>query len=49
MSAGYVIAQLKVTNQENYKELVATKDIDEAGYISSFFSYIYSSILSLFN
>ena len=23
MSAGYVIAQLKVTNQENYKEYVA--------------------------
>ena len=49
---GDVIAQLKVIIPKadpQYIDLIASKDIDEAGYISSFFSYIYSSILSLFN
>ena len=49
---GDVVAFLKVNipkTDSQFIELVATKDIDEAGYISSFFSYIYSSILSLFN
>jgi len=49
---GDVIAQLKVIipkTDPQYIDLIASKDIDEAGYISSFFSYIYSSILSLFN
>ena len=49
---GDVIAQLKVTipkTDPQYIDLIASKDIDETGYISSFFYYIYSSILSLFN
>ena len=49
---GDVVAFLKVNipkTDSQFIELVATKDIDEAGYISSFFSYIYSSILSLFD
>ena len=49
---GDVIAQLKVIIPKadpQYIDLIASKDIDEAGYISSFFFYIYSSILSLFN
>ena len=49
---GDVVAFLKVSipkTDSQFIELVATKDIDEAGYISSFFSYIYSSILSLFD
>ena len=49
---GDVVAFLKVNipkADSQFIELVATKDIDEAGYISSFFSYIYSSILSLFD
>ena len=49
---GDVIAQLKVIipkTDPQYIDLIASKDIDEAGYISSFFYYIYSSILSLFN
>ena len=49
---GDVVAFLKVNipkTDSQFIELVATKDIDEAGYISSFFSYIYSSILSIFD
>ena len=49
---GDVVAFLKVNipkTDSQFIELVATKDIDEAGYISSFFSYIYSTILSLFD
>ena len=49
---GDVVAFLKVNipkTDSQFIELVATKDIDDAGYISSFFSYIYSSILSLFD
>ena len=49
---GDVVAFLKVNipkADSQFIELVATKDIDEAGYISSFFSYIYSSILGLFD
>ena len=49
---GDVVAFLKVNipkTDSQFIELIATKDIDEAGYISSFFSYIYSSILSLFD
>ena len=49
---GDVVAFLKVSipkTDSQFIELVATKDIDEAGYISSFFSFIYSSILSLFD
>ena len=49
---GDVVAFLKVNIPKadpQFIELVATKDIDEAGYISSFFSYIYSSILSIFD
>ena len=49
---GDVVAFLKVNipkADSQFIELVATKDIDEAGYISSFFSYIYSSILSIFD
>ena len=49
---GDVVAFLKVNipkADSQFIELVATKDIDEAGYISSFFSYIYSSILTLFD
>ena len=49
---GDVVAFLKVNipkTDSQFIELVATNDIDEAGYISSFLSYIYSSILSLFD
>ena len=49
---GDVVAFLKVNipkTDSQFIELVASKDIDEAGYISSFFSYIYSSILSIFD
>ena len=49
---GDVVAFLKVSipkTDSQFIELLATKDIDEAGYISSFFSYIYSSILNLFD
>ena len=49
---GDVVALLKVNipkTDPQFIELVASKDIDEAGYISSFFSYIYSSILSFFD
>jgi D-alanyl-D-alanine carboxypeptidase len=49
---GDVVALLKVMipkTDPQYINLVATKDIEEAGYISSFISYIYSSVLSLFD
>ena len=49
---GDVVALLKVMipkTDPQYINLVATKDIDEAGYISSFISYIYNSVLSLFD
>jgi D-alanyl-D-alanine carboxypeptidase (penicillin-binding protein 5/6) len=49
---GDIVALLKVMIPKadpQYINLVATKDIDEAGYISSFFSYIYNSVLSLFD
>ena len=49
---GDVVAFLKINipkTDPQFIELVASIDIDEAGYISSFFYYIYSSILSLFN
>ena len=49
---GDVVAMLKVMipkTDPQYINLVATKDIDEAGYISSFISYIYNSVLSLFD
>ena len=47
---GDVVALLKVMipkTDPQYINLVSTKDIEEAGYISSFISYIYSSVLSL--
>ena len=49
---GDVVAYLKVNipkTDSQLIDLIASKDIDEAGYISSFFSYIYSPILTLFN
>ena len=49
---GDVVAFLKINipkTDPQFIELVASIDIDEAGYISSFFFYVYSSILSLFN
>ena len=49
---GDVVALLKVMipkTDPQYINLVATKDIEEAGYISSFISYIYNSVLSLFD
>jgi D-alanyl-D-alanine carboxypeptidase (penicillin-binding protein 5/6) len=49
---GEVIAYLKVNipkTDPQLIDLIASKDIDEAGYISSFFAYVYSSILSLFD
>ena len=49
---GDVVAFLKINipkTDPQFIELVASIDVDEAGYISSFFSYVYSSILSLFN
>ena len=49
---GDVVAYLKITIPKEdplYIDLIASKDIDEAGYISSFLYYIYSSILSLFD
>ena len=49
---GDVVALLKIIipkTDPQYINLVATKDIGEAGYISSFISYIYNSVLSLFN
>ena len=49
---GDVVALLKIIipkTDPQYINLVATKDIDEAGYISSFISYIYNSVLSLFD
>ena len=49
---GDVVAMLKVMipkTDPQYINLVATKDIDEAGYISSFISYIYKSVLGLFD
>jgi hypothetical protein len=48
---GDVVALLKIIipkTEPQYMNLVAAKDVDEAGYISSFFSYIYNSILSTF-
>jgi D-alanyl-D-alanine carboxypeptidase (penicillin-binding protein 5/6) len=48
---GDVIAMLKVTIPKanpQYIDLVATKNIDEAGYISSFIAYIYS-VVSFFD
>tara|TARA_Y100000389_G_scaffold174915_1_gene185234 strand:- start:1176 stop:2306 length:1131 start_codon:yes stop_codon:yes gene_type:complete len=49
---GDVVAMLKVMipkTDPQYINLVATKDIDESGYISSFISYIYNSVLGLFD
>ena len=49
---GDVIAMLKVTIPKatpQYIDLVATKNIDEAGYISSFITYIYNSVVSFFD
>ena len=49
---GDVVALLKIIipkTDPQFIELVASMDIDEAGYISSFFFYIYSSILSVFD
>lgn len=49
---GDVVALLKVTipkSDPQFIELVASRDINEAGYISSFFFYIYSSVLNLFD
>ena len=49
---GDVIAMLKVTipkTNPQYIDLVATKNIDEAGYISSFIAYIYNSVVSFFD
>ena len=49
---GDVIAMLKVTIPKatpQYIDLVATKNIDEAGYISSFIAYIYNSVVSFFD
>ena len=49
---GDIVALLKINipkADSQFIELVASKDIDEAGYISFFYSYIYNSILSLFN
>ena len=49
---GDVVAFLKINipkTDPQFIELVASIDVDEAGYISSFFFYVYSSILSLFN
>jgi D-alanyl-D-alanine carboxypeptidase (penicillin-binding protein 5/6) len=48
---GDVVAMLKVTIPKaapQYIDLVATKNIDEAGYISSFIAYIYNSAVSFF-
>ena len=49
---GDVVAMLKVTIPKaapQYIDLVATKNIDEAGYISSFIAYIYNSVVSFFD
>ena len=49
---GDIVALLKIMipkTDPQYINLVATKDIDEAGYISSLISYIYNSVVSLFN
>jgi D-alanyl-D-alanine carboxypeptidase (penicillin-binding protein 5/6) len=49
---GDVVAMLKVTIPKaapQYVDLVATKNIDEAGYISSFIAYIYNSVVSFFD
>jgi D-alanyl-D-alanine carboxypeptidase (penicillin-binding protein 5/6) len=49
---GDVIAMLKVTIPKatpQYIDLVATKNIDEAGYISSFITYIHNSVVSFFD
>mgnify|MGYP001332846225 FL=1 len=49
---GDVVAMLKVTIPKaapQYIDLVATKNIDEAGYISSFITYIYNSVVSFFD
>ena len=49
---GDVIAMLKVTIPKatpQYIDLVATKNIDEASYISSFITYIYNSVVSFFD
>ena len=49
---GDVVALLKIMipkTDPQFINLVATKDIDEAGYISSFISYISNSVLSLFD
>jgi D-alanyl-D-alanine carboxypeptidase (penicillin-binding protein 5/6) len=49
---GDVVAMLKVTIPKaapQYIDLVATKNIDEAGYISSFITYIYHSVVSFFD
>jgi D-alanyl-D-alanine carboxypeptidase (penicillin-binding protein 5/6) len=49
---GDVIAMLKVTipkTTPQYIDLVATKNIDEAGYISSFITHIYNSVVSFFD
>jgi D-alanyl-D-alanine carboxypeptidase (penicillin-binding protein 5/6) len=49
---GDVVAMLKVTIPKaapQYIDLVAAKNIDEAGYISSFIAYIYNSAVSFFD
>ena len=49
---GDVVAMLKVTIPKaapQYIDLVAAKNIDEAGYISSFIAYIYNSVVSFFD
>ena len=49
---GDVVASLKVIipkSEPQFRDLIASIDIDEAGYISSFFSYIYSMFLGLFD
>ena len=49
---GDVVASLKVIipkSEPQFRDLIASVDIDEAGYISSFFSYIYSMFLGMFD
>ena len=49
---GDIVATLKVIipkSDPQYLDLISSKDIDEAGYVSSFFSYIYNSIVGLFD